>query len=146
MKPSKKSWTDSEEMLLMEIVQSYMDKGLSKKAAFEEVSAKIKRTPATCSHHYYAIRNKQSKSTKDTAINLQDCIRFLNDRSRQQETLLGENKILKKEKQELLLVQKKLKDRYSKLSEQQKKLQQLLSIIKEAENYTNRSSMTPPIH
>ncbi|MEG9296933.1 hypothetical protein V6B33_10745 [Mangrovibacillus sp. Mu-81] len=146
MKSSKKGWTEAEETLLMEIVQSYMDKGISKKAAFEEVSAKINRTPATCSHHYYAIRNNQPISSGDSAITLEDCIHYLSDRTRQQETLLRENKMLKKEKQELLLVQKRLKDRYSILSGQQKKLQQLLSIIKEAENYTESPVITPIIH
>jgi RsfA family transcription factor len=146
MKSSKRGWKESEELLLMEIVQSYMDKGLSKKAAFEEVSAKINRTPATCSHHYYANRNKLSISSKPSDINLEDCIRFLNDRTRKQKTLLEENKILKKEKHELLLVQKRLKERYSKLSEQQKKLRQLMSIIKEAENYSECTSKKPTIH
>jgi RsfA family transcription factor len=146
MKSSKKGWTETEETLLMEIVQSYMDNGISKKAAFEEVSAKINRTPATCSHHYYAIRKKHPISSEDAAITLEDCIHYLIDRTRQQDTLIGENKMLKKEIQELQLVQKRLRDRYSKLSGQQKKLQQLLSIIKDAENYTESPVITPVIH
>ncbi|MGR3765161.1 hypothetical protein [Rossellomorea sp. NS-SX7] len=144
MNSSKKSWTESEEKLLMNTVHSYLDRGLPKKEAFKEVAAKINRSAATCSHRYYAIRKTQPSEMNDSLITLQDCIQFLND-TQQPETLTQENESLKKEKRELLQVQKQLKERYITLMGKHEKLQQLLSIIKEAENYEEPPS-APVIH
>lgn len=144
MNSSKRGWTESEDKLLMNTVHSFLKRGLTKIEAFKEVAVKINRTASTCSRHYYAIRNTQLSEADDSLITLQDCIRFLKDRQ-QPETLTQENELLKKEKQELLQVQKQLKDRYGKLLGKHEKLQQLLSIIKEAENYEEPPS-APVIH
>ncbi|QTC43625.1 hypothetical protein I7V34_10490 [Bacillus sp. V3] len=144
MNSSRRGWTDSEEKLLIETVDSFLGKGLAKKAAFQEVAAKINRTTATCSHHYYSIRKKKAPVTDDSPLTLQDCIQCLKN-IQQPDSLAGENDRLQKEKKELLYAQKALKVRYESLLKKQKKLQQLLSILKEAEHY-NEASSKPVIH
>ncbi|WP_175990917.1 hypothetical protein [Bacillus sp. Marseille-Q1617] len=144
MKSSRKGWTEPEEKLLVDTVDSFTGKGLSKKAAFEEVAAKINRTTATCSHHYYAIRKKKAPSSDGAPLTLHDCIHFLKN-MQHPDSLAGENQRLQKEKKELLHAQKELKVRYESLLKKQKKMQQMLSILKEAERY-GEPSPKPIIH
>jgi RsfA family transcription factor len=144
MKSSRKGWTEPEEKLLVDTVDSFAGKGRSKKAAFEEVAAKINRSTATCSYHYYAIMKKKAEATDGSPPTLQDCIHFLKN-MQQPDSLAGENEWLQKEKKELLHAQKELKVRYESLLKKQKKMQQLLSILKEAERYGEASS-GPVIH
>jgi RsfA family transcription factor len=144
MNSSRKGWTDSEEKLLIETVDSFVAKGFTKNAAFQEAAEKMNRTTATCSHHYYAIRKKNATAADSSPLTLQACIHFLKN-MQQPDTLPGENERLQQEKKELLHDQKKLKGRYESLLKKQKKLQQLLSILKEAEHYGEASSK-PVIH
>jgi RsfA family transcription factor len=139
MKSLRKGWTEPEEKLLVDTVDSFAGKGHSKKAAFEEVAAKINRSTATCSHHYYAIKKKKTQATDVSHLILQDCIHFLKN-MQQPDSLTEENERLQKEKKELLHTQKELKVRYESLLKKQKKMQQLLSILKEAERYSESSS------
>jgi RsfA family transcription factor len=140
MKPSLKGWTASDEELLIEKVDSFVGKGLSKKAAFQEAAERMNRTTAACSHHYYALRKKKAPTANASPLTLHDCINFLSNL--QQPDPMHENEILKKEKEELLHSQEKLKGRHESLLKKQKKLQQLLSILKEAEHYGDN----PVIH
>ncbi|MEL3973961.1 hypothetical protein AAEO50_16885 [Rossellomorea oryzaecorticis] len=144
MNSSRKGWTDYEEKLLFDTVHSYSEQGLSKKAAFKEVSAKINRSTATCSHHYYAIRKRRETASNDAPLTLEDCIHFLLS-MQEPGTVSEEKKRLQKEKDELLQVQKELKGRFDRLLKKQEKLRQLLSILKEAENFAEAPS-GPVIH
>ncbi|MCA1056267.1 hypothetical protein LCM10_14800 [Rossellomorea aquimaris] len=142
----KRGWTQAEEKLLMDLVESYSAEGHSKKEAFEAVSTQVSRSPSTCSRHYYALRKKKSPSSEERPITMEDCIHYLENQPFQIKRTITENNSLKKEKEELIVVQKKLKERCTKLMEQQKKLQQLLTIIKESEKFSDSSPSSPLMH
>lgn len=138
MEKKKRLWTEEEDQLILEIVQSYEEKGKFKREAFEEVSVKINRSPGTCSHRYYTKLNKQTAK-----ISLESCIPFLQREMRRSEQ--KENKLLLKEKEDLLLKQDELKKRYIAHSEQHEKLKAMLSLLKEAEAFDRNAGFPSPI-
>jgi hypothetical protein len=138
MEKKKRLWTEDEDQLILEVVQSYREKGKSKREAFEEAALKIKRSPGTCSHRYYTKLNKQTSK-----VSLESCIAFLQREMRGSEQ--KENKLLLNEKEELLLKQDELKKRYIAYSEKHKKLKAMLSLLKEAEALDKNAGLPSPI-
>ncbi|WRP05386.1 hypothetical protein U9J35_15900 [Rossellomorea aquimaris] len=137
-KKKKRPWTEEEDQLILEVVQTSIEKGKSKREAFEKAAAKIKRSPGTCSHRYYTKINK-----KPAEISLESCIAFLQREMRGSEE--KENKHLLNEKEKLLLKQNELKKRYMAHSEKHQKLKAMLSLLKEAEVLDKNAGLPSPI-
>lgn len=114
MDKKRRHWTPEEEQTVKEIVQNYMDKGKSKRKAFEEAARMIDRSPGTCSHRYYSKIHK-----KQVEFSLEMCIAFLKQGLNDDST--KENLQLLNEKERLLLEQKELKKNYTQLKMMQAK-------------------------
>jgi Myb-like DNA-binding domain len=138
MEKKKRPWTEEEDQLILEVVQTSIEKGQSKRDAFEKAAAKIKRSPGTCSHRYYTKLHKQPSE-----ISLESCIAFLQKGMRGGEE--KENKLLLNEKEKLLLKQNELKKRYIAYSEKHEKLKAMLSLLKEAEVLDKNPGLPSPI-
>jgi prespore-specific regulator len=147
----KEQWSEGEDKILSSTVQQFVSKNKTKKAAFLEASDKLGRTEVACAYRWNKVlkekhlqKNEQPQDVlheDSPEVNIEKCIVFLgnlkdsaNDR---------EIKKLQKEKNDLLLEQKRLKTKLKNLKEKEIKMKQMLAILKEAEELnfdTNKTS------
>jgi prespore-specific regulator len=137
----KEQWSEGEDKILSSTVQQFVSKNKTKKAAFLEASDKLGRTEVACAYRWNKVlkekhlqKNEQPQDVlheSSPEVNIEKCIVFLenlkdsaNDR---------EIKKLQKEKNDLLLEQKRLKTKLKNLKEKEIKMKQMLAILKEAE-------------
>jgi RsfA family transcription factor len=137
----KEPWSEKEDKILSSIVRQFISENKTKKAAFLKVAENLSRTEAACAYRWNKVVKgkhfQKSEQSKDVLqedsfeINLEKCIIFLQElKNPTADAEIGQ---LQKERDNLLLKQKRLKSKLKNLMKKEIKMKQMLAIIKEAE-------------